>query len=68
MKIDKKGSRHILKRLILCILVMSLVGGIFTACGKKETKKESLADKKKFIVGFDAEFPPYGYKDEMVSM
>lgn len=64
MKIDKKGSRHILKRLILCILVMSLVGGIFTACGKKETKKESLADKKKFIVGFDAEFPPYGYKDE----
>ena len=64
MKIDKKWSRHILKRLILCILVMSLVGGIFTACGKKETKKESLADKKKFIVGFDAEFPPYGYKDE----
>lgn len=64
MKIDKKGSRHILKGLILCILVMSLVGGIFTACGKKETKKESLADKKKFIVGFDAEFPPYGYKDE----
>lgn len=64
MKIDKKGSRHILKRLILCILAMSLVGGIFTACGKKETKKESLADKKKFIVGFDAEFPPYGYKDE----
>lgn len=34
---------------------------------KKETKTEDSKDKensdKQFIVGFDAEYPPYGYKD-----
>ena len=35
---------------------------------KKETKTEDSEDKensdKQFIVGFDAEYPPYGYKDD----
>ena len=35
---------------------------------KKETKTEHSKDKensdKQFIVGFDAEYPPYGYKDD----
>ena len=35
---------------------------------KKETKTEDYKDKensdKQFIVGFDAEYPPYGYKDD----
>ena len=35
---------------------------------KKETKTEDSKDKensdKQFIVGFDAEYPPYGYKDD----
>ena len=35
---------------------------------KKETKTEESKDKensdKQFIVGFDAEYPPYGYKDD----
>lgn len=35
---------------------------------KKETKTEGSKDKensdKQFIVGFDAEYPPYGYKDD----
>lgn len=35
---------------------------------KKETKIEDSKDKensdKQFIVGFDAEYPPYGYKDD----
>ena len=35
---------------------------------KKETKTEDSKDKEKsdkqFIVGFDAEYPPYGYKDD----
>lgn len=35
---------------------------------KKETKAEDSKDKensdKQFIVGFDAEYPPYGYKDD----
>jgi polar amino acid transport system substrate-binding protein len=29
-----------------------------------EAKSESTEDKKTFTVGFDAEFPPYGYRDE----
>lgn len=31
---------------------------------KEEETGESLEEKKTFTVGFDAEFPPYGYKDE----
>ncbi len=30
----------------------------------EEAKSESTEDKKTFTVGFDAEFPPYGYRDE----
>lgn len=32
-------------------------------CGSSTDGKKS-ADKEKFIVGFDAAFPPYGYQDE----
>lgn len=32
-------------------------------CGSSSDGKKS-ADKEKFIVGFDAAFPPYGYQDE----
>jgi polar amino acid transport system substrate-binding protein len=38
-----------------------MIAGTFVACGKN-SNKDSAADNK-FIVGFDAEFPPYGYKD-----
>ena len=30
----------------------------------KDTEVESTSDQKTFTVGFDAEFPPYGYRDE----
>ena len=30
----------------------------------EETTDEAKADQKTFTVGFDAEFPPYGYRDE----
>ncbi len=47
--------------LLSCVMVLSL-----TACGSKEEKKDGTNDsnKKTFTVGFDAEYPPYGYKDE----
>lgn len=46
--------------LLSCIMVFTL-----TACGSNESKEENNNDnKKKFTVGFDAEYPPYGYKDE----
>lgn len=34
-----------------------------TACGNKSDSGNSSSDNK-FIVGFDAAFPPYGYQDE----
>lgn len=42
-------------QMLLLLLAVSMLVGVFTACGRK---------KDAFIVGFDAEFPPYGYKDE----
>ena len=59
--------------------VLMAVAMVFTMAGcgsskdadtsaKKETKTEDSKDKensdKQFIVGFDAEYPPYGYKDD----
>lgn len=43
---------------------------ILTSCGKKVENSETLQNKqnevstKKFVVGFDAEYPPYGYITE----
>lgn len=54
-----------MKKLSL-VLVLCLALSCFTAC--KETadqaEKSSIEDKTTFTVGFDAEFPPYGYMDE----
>lgn len=49
---------------ILCfILVLFLT---ISGCNqsKDDSKKTINNDDKTFIVGFDAEFPPYGYKDD----
>ncbi len=46
-----------MKRKIGILLVLVLVFGFLVGCGS--TGK----DDKKFTVGFDAEFPPYGYMD-----
>lgn len=43
---------------VLLALVMTLSLVAMTGCGSKEE-----SSKKTFTVGFDAEFPPYGYKD-----
>ena len=43
-------------RLLVLMMIMSLIMGCLVSC-KKENENE-------FIVGFDAEFPPYGYKDD----
>ena len=44
-----------MKRTIALIGVLVLSLGLLAGCGKK--------DGKTFKVGFDAEFPPYGYRD-----
>lgn len=53
-------SSKTIKRMLLVLLVCSLITGTLTACGGK--KKQSGITT--FTVGFDAEFPPYGYKDD----
>ena len=40
--------------------MLSMSAGIFTACSSSKNTDNS----GKFTVGFDAEFPPYGYKDD----
>ena len=63
-----------MKRLFACALALLLVLGVFAGCTttvNEETTEttaapegDTLADMTTFTVGFDAEFPPYGYKDE----
>ena len=50
-------KRQILKALTVLLIISALTGGM-AACGKKE--KAQMSDGT-FTVGFDAEFPPYGY-------
>lgn len=45
---------------LLFFLAISLMAGVVTACGNDSTEE----DRTKLTVGFDAEFPPYGYKDD----
>lgn len=44
------------KRLLCGILTLGMVASALTGCGKKKDNT--------FTVGFDAEYPPYGYMDE----
>ena len=53
-------NNKMLKRMLLVLLVCSLIAGTLTACGSKK-KTGGITT---FTVGFDAEFPPYGYKDD----
>ncbi len=45
----------------LAALMAAAMAVSFTACGESESGESSA---EKFIVGFDAEFPPYGYQNE----
>lgn len=46
-----------LKKKLLCgLMTVGMVATTLTGCGD--------SDKDKFTVGFDAEYPPYGYMDE----
>lgn len=74
-----KKEDFFMKRATGFTAVLMAVAMVFTMAGcgsskdadtsaKKETKTEDSKDKensdKQFIVGFDAEYPPYGYKDD----
>lgn len=55
-----------LYRVVLFLLVLSVVTGIITVCGRKDRSVQAAdgEDRTTFTLGFDAEFPPYGYKDD----
>lgn len=56
-----------MKKMIAILAAVMMLLTLFTACGSKpaETPNEPDApETKTFTVGFDAEFPPYGYQDE----
>lgn len=55
------------KGILFCsALSLSLLAGCSSSSDSKADAKpaEDVKDKTTFTVGFDAEFPPYGYKDE----
>lgn len=60
------------KKLSLLLVAAMVMGLALTGCGKKDSSTGSAtadtnAEKKEgdtFTVGFDAEFPPFGYKDD----
>ncbi|MDR1018304.1 MAG: amino acid ABC transporter substrate-binding protein [Lachnospiraceae bacterium] len=54
------------KKILAIALVVSMIGGLVVGCGSKDKSKDTSkkSGKTEFIVGFDAAFPPYGYKDK----
>lgn len=66
MKVVKKSFRH----LIIVLFIVSLAASMLIGCGgDNDAKDDNVGDGKlvsgsEFMVGFDAEFPPYGYKDD----
>ncbi len=44
------------KKLVLALMAMGVLAMTLTGCGKEK--------EKTFTVGFDAEYPPYGYMDD----
>ena len=51
------------KRLVTAILMMALLLGPIVSM-QTPARAADVEDDNTFIVGFDAEFPPYGYKDD----
>ena len=50
---------------LVAFLVMGTASaGLFDFLGGNDSGNSTTNDENTFIVGFDAEFPPYGYKDD----
>lgn len=53
------------KKLVALLLISALAITSLTGCGSDSSEeKTGSAEKQKFTVGFDAEYPPYGYMDD----
>ena len=53
-----------MKKLFVLLLSAVMVTGLLAGCGSKEASADAQEGATTFTVGFDAEFPPYGYMDE----
>ncbi len=53
-----------MKKLILSAFAILTSLALLAGCGKASGSGASGSDRKTFTVGFDAEFPPYGYMDD----
>lgn len=57
-----------MKRFLTLAVSAVMIMGLLSGCGSKEAsgsaQSKGAGDEKTFTVGFDAEFPPYGYMDE----
>ena len=54
-----------MKKWIAMVAAAVMLLSLLTACGKKPAAtNDNETEKTTFTVGFDAEFPPYGYQDE----
>lgn len=51
-----------MKKFFAVLLAALMIGTAFAACGSN--KAETTDARTTLTVGFDAEFPPYGYKDD----
>ena len=60
----KKKLALILAGTAMAAIVLAGCGDKNNASGEDVKTAESVEDKKTFTVGFDAEYPPYGYMDE----
>lgn len=50
--------------IIACIIVILAIVGVAAYSGVFDGESKVVNDDKTLVVGFDAEFPPYGYKDD----
>ena len=58
-----KKIGFILALVVICLMMLTTVNaGLFDFLGGNNN--QTANDNQTFIVGFDAEFPPYGYKDD----
>lgn len=54
-----------MKKFIALAAVSAMTVGLLAGCSAKETETTAAdTERTTFTVGFDAEFPPYGYMDE----
>ncbi|MCR5356829.1 MAG: amino acid ABC transporter substrate-binding protein [Lachnospiraceae bacterium] len=54
-----------MKKIIITVLMLAAAMTLITGCGKKAAAgKSSAGGRTTLTVGFDAEFPPYGYMDD----